>query len=491
MAKAIMIQGTMSSSGKSFLTAALCRIFREDGFSCAPFKSQNMALNSFITKDGLEMGRAQAMQAQAAVTEPDVNMNPILLKPTADSRSQVIVKGKVFADMSAREYFSRKKEFIPEIMDAYETLAKKHDIIVIEGAGSPVELNLKKDDIVNMGMAKLAKAPVLLAGDIDRGGIFAQLLGTVMLLENDERETVKGFIVNKFRGDMRLFDEGCEILRQRSGIPVAGVVPFIKCDIDDEDSLSDSLGNKERGVITIAAVKLPRISNFTDLAPFSRYESVKVCYAQDPHELENADMIIIPGTKNTIADLKWLKSSGMEIMIKRLNKNGIPVFGICGGYQMMCGKISDPHNYEGGGEIEGMGLLEGDTVFEREKTQKNVSGKISDIGGIFAGISGKNFSGYEIHMGETSAGTAPLAVIDGVPQGGFSGNAYGCYVHGIFDNDSISSEIVRSLYAAKGLDFKAAGSYGEYRENQYRLLASEVRKSLDMKMIYKILEEGI
>ncbi|MCM1523484.1 MAG: cobyric acid synthase [Ruminococcus sp.] len=496
MAKAIMIQGSMSSCGKSFLTAALCRIFREDGFSCAPFKSQNMALNSYITKDGLEMGRAQAVQAQAAMTEPDARMNPILLKPTADSSSQVILNGKVRGDMSAREYFSRKKELIPEIMKAYRSLSEEHDIIVIEGAGSPVELNLKKDDIVNMGLAALVKAPVLLAGDIDRGGIFAQLLGTVMLLEPRERGMVKGFIVNKFRGDMRLFEDGCAILRERSGIPAVGVVPFADCDTDDEDSLSDRLEDRERSVINIAAVRLPRISNFTDLSPLERYGGVSVFYAKKARELENADMVIIPGTKNTVSDMKWLRESGMEAAVKRRAGAGTPVFGICGGYQMLCESISDPLGCEGGGEIRGMGLLRGNTVFGGEKLCANVKGKINGIGGIFAGLSGKEFSGYEIHMGRTSGNASPLAVLDGgAYDGGYSGNVYGSYVHGIFDNDVISGEIVRSLYAAKGIaqngDIGGGISYDAYREAQYAKMAKTVRDSLDMKLVYRILEEGI
>ncbi|MDE5583566.1 MAG: cobyric acid synthase, partial [Ruminococcus sp.] len=332
MAKSIMIQGTMSNVGKSFLVAGLCRIFRQDGFSSVPFKSQNMALNSFITADGSEIGRAQAVQAEASGISPSALMNPILLKPTTDIGSQVIVNGKAVGNMSAREYFFRKTDFIPEIMNAYNELSAQHDIVVIEGAGSPVELNLRRDDIVNMGMAKLAQSPVLLVGDIDRGGVFAQLIGTLNLLEKDEFSLVKGLIVNKFRGDKSLFSDGQSILYQRGGKPVLGVIPYIDCDIEDEDSLSCRLENSRKtGIIDIAVVRLPRISNFTDFDVFSQYESVGVRYVTKYEELENADFIIIPGTKSTISDMRWLRESGMEAMIKKCVGKGTAVFGVCGG----------------------------------------------------------------------------------------------------------------------------------------------------------------
>ncbi len=329
MAKSIMIQGTMSNAGKSLFTAVLCRIFKQDGYSCAPFKSQNMALNSYITEDNLEIGRAQAMQAEAAGIVPSVLMNPILLKPTTDIGSQVIVNGEVRGNMRAVDYFKRKKELIPDIMRAYNKLSEQHDIIVIEGAGSPVELNLKADDIVNMGMAKLAKAPVLLVGDIDRGGIFAQLLGTLALLEDDERDIVKGLVVNKFRGDKSLFRDGVEILEQRGEKPVIGVVPYINCNIDDEDSLSEKLENKTtNGIIDIAVIRLPRISNFTDFDIFSQYDGVSVRYVSKISQLGEPDFIIIPGTKNTVADMNWLRESGLEAAIKKCASKEIPVFGI-------------------------------------------------------------------------------------------------------------------------------------------------------------------
>lgn len=482
MAKAIMIQGTMSNAGKSLFAAALCRIFRQDGYSAAPFKSQNMALNSFITSEGLEMGRAQAMQAEAAGIEPSVLMNPILLKPTTDVGSQVIVNGEVMGNMRAAEYFKHKKELVPHIMSAYNKLAEKHDIIVIEGAGSPAELNLKSDDIVNMGMAKMAHAPVLLVGDIDRGGVFAQLIGTVMLMEEDEKKYIKGLVVNKFRGDRSLFDDGVKILEEKSGKPVVGVVPYVKCDIDDEDSLSEKLSGQAGGIIDIAVIRLPRISNFTDFDAFAQYEGVGVRYVGSAEELGQPDLVIIPGTKSTITDMKFLRESGIEAAVKKLASKNIPVFGICGGFQMLGKIISDPDNTECGGEIGGMGLLDIKTVFSAEKIRRQVSGTINKVDGVFGGLSGAPYEGYEIHMGRSGA---EAAVVN-------SGNIYGSYIHGLFDSDGISQCIVDALYNSKGIvrGEKTLGRH-EYREMQYDILADAVRRNVDMDMIYRIIEQGI
>ena len=350
MAKNIMIQGTMSNAGKSILCAGLCRIFRQDGYRVAPFKSQNMALNSFITAAGGEMGRAQVVQAEAAGIAPDVRMNPILLKPTTDVGSQVIVNGVVQGNMHAMEYYRRKREYIPAVMEAYNSLAAENDIIVIEGAGSPAEINLKQEDIVNMGLAKLVDAPVLLVGDIDRGGVFAQLYGTVALLEPDERARIRGTIVNKFRGDKKILEPGLKTLEELCGVPVAGVVPYVHLDIDDEDSLSTRFDRgSERRAIDIAVVRLPRISNFTDVSPFERYENVSVRYIERAAELGAPDMIVLPGTKSTIADLKWLRESGLEAAILKAADGGTLVFGICGGYQMLGRSVSDPEQVEAAG----------------------------------------------------------------------------------------------------------------------------------------------
>ena len=325
MSRVIMIQGTMSSAGKSFLAAGLCRIFKEDGLSVAPFKSQNMALNSYITEEGLEMGRAQVMQAEAAGIRPEAAMNPVLLKPTSHMGSQVIVNGEVLGNYSAAEYFKMKKSLIPEIKRAYDSLAERFDVIVVEGAGSPAEINLRENDIVNMGLAELIDAPVLLAGDIDRGGVFAQLYGTAALLSDRERARIRAFIINKFRGDKEILKPGLSMLYERCPIPVAGVVPYMDVDLDDEDSLAERLWAKDtamdrngrKAFARIAVVRLPRISNFTDFNALEHLPGVALYYADRPEELSAADLVILPGTKNTMGDLKWLKETGMEAAILR------------------------------------------------------------------------------------------------------------------------------------------------------------------------------
>lgn len=350
MALNIMMQGTMSNAGKSLLAAALCRIFRQDGYRVAPFKSQNMALNSFITAGGGEMGRAQVVQAEAAGIAPDVRMNPILLKPTTDVGSQVIVNGVVQGNMRAMEYYRRKREFLPAVMEAYEALAAEYDVIVIEGAGSPAEINLKQDDFVNMGLAKLVDAPVLLIGDIDRGGVFAQLYGTIALLEADERARVKGTVINKFRGDRSILEPGLRQLETLCGVPVAGVIPYTHVDVDDEDSLSERFSrDTARKLLDVAVIRLPRISNFTDFSPFERYENVSLRYVEKVSELGAPDMILIPGTKSTIADLQWLRQSGLEAAVLKEAARGTLVFGVCGGYQMLGSAVSDPDGVEAAG----------------------------------------------------------------------------------------------------------------------------------------------
>ena len=358
MAKRIMIQGTMSNAGKSLLVAGLCRIFKQDGYRVAPFKSQNMALNSYITEEGLEMGRAQVMQAEAAGIKPQVCMNPILLKPTNDTGSQVIVNGEVLKNMKARDYFAYKKKLIPDILKAYQTLEQQADIIVVEGAGSPAEINLKENDIVNMGLAELLDAPVLLVGDIDRGGVFAQLIGTLVLLEEKERERIKGLIINKFRGDVSILDPGIQMLEEKGGIPVTGVVPYMHLVLEDEDSLSDRFTDHEEKAVDIAVIRFPRISNFTDFMVFESIEGVSVRYIDTPEKLHHPDMIILPGSKNTMGDLKWMRQNGLEAAIKKHAQNrDAVIFGICGGYQMLGECITDPYGVEEGGMLRGMELL--------------------------------------------------------------------------------------------------------------------------------------
>ena len=476
MAKAIMIQGTMSNAGKSLLAAGLCRIFKQDGYRVAPFKSQNMALNSFITEEGLEMGRAQVMQAEAAGIKPSVLMNPILLKPTNDVGSQVIVNGEVLGNMSARDYFAYKKKLIPDIMDAYDTLAAENDIIVIEGAGSPAEINLKQDDIVNMGMAKLAKAPVLLVGDIDRGGVFAQLIGTVMLLEDDEKAMVKGLIINKFRGDKTILDPGVEMLEERSGIPVVGVAPYLQIEVEDEDSLTERFDNQQEvGQIDIAVIRVPRISNFTDFNPFENIPGVSLRYVKHIHELKHPDMVILPGTKNTMGDLQWMRESGMEAAVLKL---------------------------AAAGTMKGMGLLPMDTVFADGKTRTRVSGTFGQVDGELSELSGVELEGYEIHMGVTTLheGASPLTAIrdhatttQEKQDGAYRSRVYGTYVHGVFDKEGVAEAVIRALGRKKGIDTTdmKGVDFQAFKETQYDILAAALREHLDMKKIYEILEEGV
>ncbi len=499
MARKIMIQGTMSNVGKSVIAAGLCRIFRQDGYRVAPFKSQNMALNSFITKEGLEMGRAQVMQAEAAGVEPVVAMNPILLKPTNDVGSQVIVNGEAIGTMSARDYFRIKKSLVPKIMEAFDTLDRSYDILVIEGAGSPAEINLKKDDIVNMGMAKRANASVLLVGDIDRGGVFAQLYGTVALLEEEERRRIKGLIINKFRGDRTILDPGVEQLERLTGLPVVGVTPYLQVSLEDEDSLSERLdGSQQVDLIDIAVIRLPRISNFTDFNILEGIEGVSLRYVAEARRLGNPDLIILPGTKNTMRDLLWMRQNGLEAAILKAHRAGSAVFGICGGYQMLGRLISDPAGVEEGGTIRGMGLLDAETVFESKKARTRVEGHILCPGGILEELADAPVVGYEIHMGRTVLGkdVCPLTEITDAISGerrqeGASGaNVYGSYVHGIFDSEKFTSGIVRALALAKGITEEPGRTvdYAAFKETQYDLLAAGLREHLDMEAIYRILD---
>ena len=486
MSKVIMIQGTMSNVGKSLLVGALCRIFKQDGLKVAPFKSQNMALNSFVTKEGLEMGRAQVMQAECAGVEPSVYMNPILLKPTNDVGSQVIVNGEVLGNMTAREYFAYKKNLIGDIKAAYNKLDQWADVIVIEGAGSPAEINLKADDIVNMGMAKLVDAPVLLVGDIDRGGVFAQLLGTLELLEEDERDRVKGLIINKFRGDKTLLDSGIDMLEERGGVPVVGTIPYTRLMIDDEDSLSERLDNKGDvkgdAVIEIAVIRLPKISNFTDVAPFESIGGVKVNFVSKTSELDGADMVIIPGSKNTISDMIWLIESGMSTAIKKFANHG-PVVGICGGFQILGNTISDPDLVEGAGvgRINGLGLIPMDTVIVDGKYRSQTKGHFRKMDGIFESLSGEYFEGYEIHNGRSKINEEYVSSYQ-------TGNIFGTYVHGCFDNGDLALKLAKSLAAKKGLSLsEETMDYMAMKEKEYDKLADIVRANLDINYIYEIM----
>ena len=507
MAKAIMIQGTMSNAGKSLLTAGLCRVFKQDGFRVAPFKSQNMALNSFITDEGLEMGRAQVVQAEACGLKPTVRMNPILLKPTSDRGSQVIVMGVPVGTMEAREYYWRKKDYIPAIRRAYEELAQENDIIVIEGAGSPAELNLKDEDIVNMGMARMADAAVLLVGDIDRGGVFAQLYGTVELLTAEERARVRGLIINKFKGDRSILEPGIAMIEEMVEKKVVGVIPYADVSIEDEDSLSEDLARRTGAVSTagidIAVIRFPRISNFTDFQAFQMEEEVSLRYVTSVHELGAPDLVILPGTKNTMADLRWLRESGLEAAVLRLQGRGTPVLGICGGYQMLGKRIDDPEGLESSGSMRGMGLLPVVTRFEGVKEMVQAEGTTTNFG--IPELDGRRVRGYEVHMGQavpverlanvkgglrhfakltTRCGGSVRTKLDGTAVDG----VLGTYLHGLFDETDFREALVRWLASKKGIEVGGASlSYAAFRESQINKLAEIVRMNLDMDAVYEMM----
>ena len=521
-----MIQGTMSGAGKSILTAGILRVLRQDGYRAAPFKSQNMALNSFVTADGLEMGRAQVVQAAAAGVEPSADMNPILLKPMGDTTSQVIVNGKPIGKMRASEYYRVKSSFISDILAAYNRLRERADIIVIEGAGSPVEINLREGDFVNMGLAEMVDASVLLAGNIDPGGVFAQLLGTVQLMRPEERARVKGLIVNKFRGDVRLLEPGLAMFREYCDIPFAGVVPWVKLSLDEEDSMSERLAGtsvsaasdsdqavKPLTAVDIAVIRLPYISNYTDFAPLENSTGVSVRYVSDVSSLGNPDLIILPGTKNTLGDLHWLRESGLADRICELagTVRSFPrIMGICGGYQMLGRRILDPLGSETGGSAEGLGLLPVETIFLSEKITRQRCGRTRSLNGAWAPLSGLPLSGYEIHMGKTEylKNDMVFAELSGSgagqdggsvagPDGAVCGNVLGTYLHGVFDEPEFRGALLKLLQTGKskgstdGGRAEAVSAYSglesaaRMQDRQLDMLADVLRKSLDWELIYR------
>ena len=485
MAKTIMIQGTMSNAGKSLLAAGLCRVLKQDGYRVAPFKSQNMALNSFVTKDGLEMGRAQVVQAQAAGVEPDVRMNPILLKPSSDVGSQVIVNGEVRGQMKASEYFRTKRQLVPDILKAYDSLAEEADVIVIEGAGSPAEINLKSEDIVNMGLAEMVDAPVLLVGDIDRGGVFAQLYGTVELLEEKERRRIKGLVINKFRGDVEILRPGLSMLEEKTHLPVVGVVPYLKVDIEDEDSLSQRLEMRDgKKPLDAAIIRLPHLSNFTDFMPLEQHPLLGVRYVSNAHELGAPDLILLPGTKNTVDDLLWLRQSGLEAALLKLAAGGTPVLGVCGGYQMLGETLADPEGTESGTAqtVRGLGLLPTRTVFTGQKHRTQDTAAV-----IAAPFAGAALTGYQIHTGRTEVQGVPFCTLaDGTPEGCVQDNVFGTYLHGLFDTGELTEKLVTLLCRRKGIapDSAALIPMEQYRQQQFDLLADGVRGALDLDAVY-------
>ncbi len=499
MAKNLMIQGTMSGVGKSILTAGLLRVFRQDGMKVAPFKSQNMALNSFVTPDGREIGRAQALQAMAAGVMPSSDMNPILLKPSGNTTSQVIVEGLPVGDMRAADYFRDKKKYIPTILNAYNRLSKENDIVVIEGAGSPVEINLRENDIVNMGLAELVDSPVVLVGDIDPGGVFAQLLGTVQLLSGRERDRVKALVINKFRGDIDLLTPGLDMFRNYCDIPFAGVIPYGEFTLDEEDSLSERLNvregfdKKDSGDIRIAVIRFPFISNYTDFAVFEDLPGVEMIYTENAAAISDADIVILPGTKNTLMDYRWLVDKKIADAVKKAGDSGKLIVGICGGFQMLgrtiSGReISDISN-ESSNTTEGLGLLPVDTRFLQDKTLRQVEGKIEGLRGSFAGLNGSSFKGYEIHMGSSTFHGQVSYQSEMIVE---NGNVFGTYIHGIFDTGEVAEKLLMCAFRGR------RGKEGEFlvpdlcekREKELDKLADIVRNNIDMKMIYRIIGYG-
>lgn len=501
MTQAIMLQGTASDVGKSMLVAGLCRIFYQDGLRTAPFKSQNMALNSGITPDGKEMGRAQIFQAEAAGIAPDVRMNPILLKPTSDRKAQIVLMGEVTSNMDAVSYHDYKPRLREQILSVYRSLASEYDVLVLEGAGSPAEINLRDRDIVNMGMAEMAQCPVILVADIDRGGVFAAIYGTLALLRDDERARVKGVIINKFRGDVTLLHSGITQIEALTGVPVLGVVPWLEVDLEDEDGVALQKGKYrsagERDV-DIAVVQLPHISNFTDFNALAAQPDVRVRYVRHAQELAGADLIILPGSKNTLGDLLWLQDSGLAHGILQAQHQRVPVLGICGGYQMLGDTLID--DVESGlGTLPGLGLLNTVTRFAPQKTTTRVTATLNAaLPGWLAAVSGMALQGYEIHMGETAlAGNAqPLMQLckngqhqaDGAVSA--DGLAFGTYLHGLFDSDTFTRALVNGLRERKGLpardnDFQ----YAEYKTQQFDILAAAMRQHIDIEKIYTIMRE--
>ena len=502
-AKTLMIQGTTSSAGKSIMVTALCRILRQDGYRAAPFKAQNMALNSFVTVGGGEMGRAQVVQAEAAGITPTVDMNPVLLKPTTDTGCQVIVLGKVARTISARDYYKYTPSLLKTVLEALERLRAAYDIVVIEGAGSPAEINLKDQEIVNMRIAITSGTPVLLVGDIDKGGVFASLVGTLELLDEDERKFIKGLIINKFRGDVTLLKPAIDFLEKRTGLPMLGVVPYFRdIRIAQEDSvyLDEREESHATGDLDIAVIRLPHISNYDDFDPLEE-EGCMVHYITQRFEIGNPHLIILPGTKSTIADLNYLRHSGLATTILTRAKAGTPVVGICGGYQMLGKKILDPQRVESEEtEVAGLGLLDVITEFAPEKSTRQVKARVLSNLGLLAGTKGQELSGYEIHMGQTrSEEQANAFQIIETPQGvvdyadgvlNSQGMILGTYMHGLFHNDGFRQGFLNNLRRYWGF---AEGKSNTIinKDKEYDKLAELVRRSLDITQIYRIMEESV
>jgi adenosylcobyric acid synthase len=505
LAPVLMVQGTASHAGKSTLVTALCRILRQDGYRVAPFKAQNMALNSFVAAEGGEIGRAQALQAEAAGVDPSIDMNPILLKPEADACAQVIVSGRSIGSMVAGEYQRRKLELWPTVTAALDRLRERYEIIVAEGAGSPAEINLQHSDLANMRIARHAQAPVLLVGDIDRGGVFASLLGTLELLETGDRALVRGFAINKFRGDPAILAPGLDFLVERTGVPVLGVVPYLRdLDLPEEDSLALDEPRRERGAghtVDIAVIRLPRIANFDEFAPLEAEPAVSLRYVEHPDAMGTPDLVIIPGTKTTVADLAWLRTCGLAQRLAELPTSGVPLLGICGGYQMLGRLIHDPDSSESGQKtVQGLGLLPVETTFATVKRTVRVRGQMLASRGPLATAEGAEIVAYEIHMGRSVADASLRPLVRIEQRSGESaseldgavsvdGLVIGTYLHGLLENDAVRHALVDALVArrvASGSSSATAAAPHTRRtlalDREYQLdrLAATVRASLNL-----------
>lgn len=497
-ARTLMVQGTASNVGKSLLVTALCRIMRQDGIRVAPFKSQNMANNSYITPDGLEIGRAQGVQAEAAGLAATADMNPILLKPSGLRESQVVIHGRPVGTMDFRHY--RQDGYdraATAIQTSLERLRAQYEAVVIEGAGSPAEVNLKDRELVNMRVAAWAEAPVLLVADIDRGGALASLVGTLALLEPHEQARVAGLVINKFRGERSLLQPAVDFLEERTGKPVLGVLPYVPVELEGEDSLAmPSSAARDGEGLRVAALRLPQISNFTDLDPLRREPGVQVEWVTEVAQLQGVDAVVIPGSKVTAADLRWLWQSGLGAAVERLAQRGVPVVGICGGYQMLGQRVLDPGGHESAQtEIPGLGLLDVETEFapvEAKVTQRTEGALAPGIGGALAGLEGLSITGYEIHMGQThlGPGAVPWAI---TPAGGAlgasdpDGQVWGTYLHGLFENEGLRRAWLAWLWRRRGLTPPAETAAFD-RDQVYDRLAAAVRAGLDMERVYTLME---
>ena len=497
-AKILMIQGTSSSVGKSLLVTGLCHLFARRGVRVAPYKAQNMSNNAAVCPDGAEIGRAQAVQALAAGLEPHVDMNPVLIKPEADSRSQVILMGRPWKTLDARDYYPKRDILWREVRSSLDRLREQYELVIIEGAGSAAELNLRANDIVNMAVARYANCPVLLAGDIDRGGIFAQLLGTLWLLEPEERALIKGLIVNKFRGDIDLFTDGVKILEERGDVPVLGVVPYLhNLHIPEEDAVAlenpFSISPPSAGSTEIVVIHLPRIANFDDFDPLEREPGVHLRYVQKPDQVGSPAAIIIPGTKSTANDLAWLRAQGLDNVIRKQALSGGAVVGICGGYQMLGEIIRDPERIESQSEqMDGLDLLPIETVFGGEKATHQARAQIVNGPGWLANLRGQTVEGYEIHMGRTQSASAwlkiserngdPVQVVDGAVSK--NGRVWGCYFHGLFANDNLRRAWLEDL----GWSESEGEQENPFAESLTRL-ADKLESCLDMALLEKIIWE--